>query len=137
LHETIDLYNKRELGRIITNIEEGEFIVEGDRKWLGRAFSNLIINAFQSVHETEEARIEVDLHRRGTNVVRVEIKDNGHGIPKNIRDKVFTPNFSTKFTGSGLGLAITKKGIEHAGGRIWFDTEEEVGTTFYIDMPLS
>lgn len=136
LNETIDLYNKQELGQIIADMETGKFIVEGDRKWLGRAFSNLIINGFQSVNENEEARIEVSLHTYEGKSARVEIKDNGHGIPQHIRDKVFTPNFSTKFTGSGLGLAITRKGIEHASGRIWFESEEGVGTVFYIDIPL-
>ena len=58
-------------------------------------------------------------------------------IPEQIKDKVFTPNFSTKYTGSGLGLAITKKGIEHANGKIWFDSEEGRGTKFYVDIPLA
>ena len=69
--------------------------------------------------------------------VRIEIRDNGQGIPVHIGEKVFTPNFSTKYTGSGLGLAITKRGIEHANGRIWFDSEEGVGTTFFIELPLA
>ena len=72
---------------------------------------------------------------RENGVIGITIKDNGHGIPEQIRDKVFTPNFSTKYTGSGLGLAIAKKGIEHANGNIWFESEEGVGTTFFIDIP--
>ena len=135
LKETIDLYNKKELGRIVTNIEQGKFMIEGDGKWLGRAFSNLIINGFQAVDDHASAKIEVNLFAKGSDMVRVEIKDNGNGIPEHIRDKVFTPNFSTKYTGSGLGLAITKKGIEHANGKIWFDSEEGVGSIFYIEIP--
>ncbi len=136
LQETIELYNKKELGRIKTHIEPGKFMIEGDRKWLGRAFSNLIINAFQAVNEKNAAKIEVNLSSFEKDKVRIEIKDNGSGIPEHIRDKVFTPNFSTKYTGSGLGLAITKKGIEHANGTIWFNSEEGIGTTFYIDLPI-
>ena len=49
--------------------------------------------------------------------------------------KFFIPNFSTKYTGSGLGLAITKKGIEHANGKIWFNSEEGVGSIFCIEIP--
>lgn len=135
LKETIDLYNKKELGKIVTNIAPGNFMINGDRKWLGRAFSNLIINGFQAVDEKKGAKIEVSLLAGAHSSIRVEIKDNGHGIPEHIQDKVFTPNFSTKYTGSGLGLAITKKGIEHANGNIWFESEENVGTTFYIDIP--
>jgi signal transduction histidine kinase len=46
------------------------------------------------------------------------------------------PSFTTKSTGSGIGLAVAKRGIEHAGGRIWFETQEGMGTTFVIEMPL-
>jgi len=137
LKETIELYNKKELGRIVTNIEEGSFTIEGDKKWLGRAFSNLIINGFQSVNEQKEAQLAIRLHTGKKKMVRIEIEDNGEGIPLHIGEKVFTPNFSTKFTGSGLGLAITKKGIEHANGNIWFDSEEGEGTTFIIELPLA
>lgn len=135
LYETVELYNKKELGQIDTNIEEGQFMINGDRKWLGRAISNLIINGIQAVSDPKKARIEVNLVDNKTEMLRVEIKDNGHGIPEQIQDKVFTPNFSTKYTGSGLGLAITKKGIEHANGNIWFESEEGAGTTFYIEIP--
>ena len=112
-------------------------MIEGDKKWLGRAFSNLIINAFQSTIENRPVRVEVNLYRKDKNSVRIEIKDNGAGIPEHIRDKVFTPNFSTKYTGSGLGLAIAKKGIEHANGKIWFESQEGAGTTFYIELPVA
>ena len=50
---------------------------------------------------------------------------------------VFKPYFTTKENGTGIGLAFAKKGIEQAGGDIWFDTEKEVGTTFFITMPLA
>jgi two-component system nitrogen regulation sensor histidine kinase NtrY len=137
LLETIELYNKKELGKIVTNIEDGIFMIEGDKKWLGRALSNLIINAFQSVNDQSNALLHVSLFKKGRDMVRIEIQDNGEGIPLHIGEKVFTPNFSTKYTGSGLGLAITKKGVEHANGKIWFQSEEGVGTTFFIELPLS
>jgi signal transduction histidine kinase len=69
--------------------------------------------------------------------VRISFQDNGAGIPTDIHHKIFVPNFSTKFTGSGIGLAIVKKGIESSGGRIWFETQEGMGTTFYIELPLA
>ena len=137
LLETIELYNKKELGKIVTNIEEGICMIEGDKKWLGRALSNLIINAFQAVNDQSKALLHVSLFIIDRDIVRIEIQDNGEGIPLHIGEKVFTPNFSTKYTGSGLGLAITKKGVEHANGKIWFESEEGVGTTFFIELPLS
>jgi signal transduction histidine kinase len=136
LLETIELYDKKELGRIVTNIEEGQFMVEGDRNWLGRAFSNLIINGFQAVNDHHKARLDIKLKGMERKRVRIEIQDNGEGIPDHIGEKVFTPNFSTKYSGSGLGLAITRKGVEHANGTIWFKSTEGAGTTFYVDIPL-
>jgi two-component system, NtrC family, nitrogen regulation sensor histidine kinase NtrY len=137
LLETIELYDKKELGEIVTNIEEGQFMVEGDRKWLGRAFSNLIINGFQAVGNHRKARLDINLHLMDRKRVRIEIQDNGEGIPEHIGDKVFTPNFSTKYSGSGLGLAITRKGIEHANGKIWFISTDGNGATFYVEIPLA
>lgn len=136
LTDTVELYDKKELGRITSSIEHKEFWVKGDKKWLGRAFSNLIINGFQSVNDKEIAHVEVNLFATDKKVARLEIKDNGNGIPDDIRDKIFTPNFSTKYTGSGLGLAITKKGVEYSGGEIWFRSEIGAGTTFYIEIPF-
>jgi signal transduction histidine kinase len=68
--------------------------------------------------------------------ILISVTDNGVGIPDNIAGKVFLPNFSTKFSGSGIGLALAKRGVEHAGGRIWFETQTLVGTTFFIELPL-
>jgi signal transduction histidine kinase len=68
--------------------------------------------------------------------VLIEVNDNGAGIPASIQDKVFIPNFSTKYGGSGIGLAVAKKGVEHAGGKIWFESVANVGTTFYIELPM-
>jgi two-component system nitrogen regulation sensor histidine kinase NtrY len=59
------------------------------------------------------------------------------GISEEVRAKMFVPNFTTKVGGSGIGLAVAKRGIESAGGRIWFDTREGEGTTFYIELPLA
>jgi two-component system nitrogen regulation sensor histidine kinase NtrY len=137
LLETIELYNKKELGKIVPDIEGGDFEIKGDKKWLGRALSNLIINGFQAVNDDRKAILHIRLLHEGLHRVRIEIEDNGAGIPVHIGEQVFTPNFSTKYTGSGLGLAITKKGIEHADGSIWFESKEGEGTVFYIELPLA
>jgi two-component system, NtrC family, nitrogen regulation sensor histidine kinase NtrY len=136
LKQTVSLYLGHEGGTIETEIEEGEFYVIGDAQWMGRIFSNLIINGFQAVPEDRNPVICVGLKQIDNQKILLEFKDNGMGIPENIKEKVFVPNFSTKFTGSGIGLAIAKRGVEHAGGKIWFETEENVGTSFYIELPL-
>jgi signal transduction histidine kinase len=104
---------------------------------LVRTFNNLLINARQAVPEGREPHIRVSLTAVGTGSVRVAIHDNGTGIPEEVREKVFTPNFTTKETGSGIGLAVARRGIESAGGRIWFETEVGAGTDFFIELPLA
>jgi signal transduction histidine kinase len=64
--------------------------------------------------------------------VEITISDNGNGIPNELQDKVFNPNFTTKSTGMGLGLSITKNIVEMAGGNISFTTNENAGSKFII-----
>jgi signal transduction histidine kinase len=75
--------------------------------------------------------------REVDNQVVLEVRDNGKGIPKDLRKKIFMPNFSTKSEGSGLGLAIAKRGVETEGGKIWFETEEGKGTSFFLSFALA
>jgi signal transduction histidine kinase len=136
LRKVVGLY-ENEKGTIRLAIEEGPYNIVSDQQLMGRIISNLIINARQSVPHDREPKIEISLQRIGGNKLILKISDNGTGIAKDIQHKVFLPNFSTKYTGSGIGLAITKRGIEHAGGRIAFDTQLERGTTFFIELPLA
>jgi nitrogen fixation/metabolism regulation signal transduction histidine kinase len=107
----------------------------GDDKLFGRVISNLIINGIQAVGEGKRPTIKIWLWVTNE-AVFLEITDNGKGISAALRDKIFIPNFSTKSTGSGLGLAIAKSGVETAGGKIWFESELNLGTTFYLTFPL-
>lgn len=135
-NKTADLYadDKRiSLRRQITN---GPVMAVGDRQLIGRILTNLLINAIQSVPSGRKPEIDLKLYTN-TDAVQIEIHDNGAGIPEAIRSKVFLPNFSTKRGGSGLGLAIAKRGIEHAGGTIWFETADDVGTSFFVSLPLA
>ncbi|MCX6215392.1 HAMP domain-containing sensor histidine kinase [Spirosoma sp.] len=135
-NKTADLYadDKRiSLQREITN---GPVMAVGDRQMIGRILTNLLINAIQSVPVDRRPIIGLKLFVNADNV-QIEIHDNGAGIPESIRSKVFLPNFSTKRDGSGLGLAIAKRGVEHAGGTIWFETTEDTGTSFFISLPLA
>lgn len=134
LKESIRLF-ENEHGNITDNFSADELIVVGDSKLTGRIFNNLLINALQSVPEDRDPEVSVEL-KHSHKKVKLSISDNGAGIPEEFHNKIFIPNFTTKIKGSGIGLAIAKRGIEHAGGSIWFDSSEE-GTTFYIEWPLS
>jgi len=103
-----------------------------------RVFSNLLKNSFESI-EAEKGSISIstDLVRKGhTHYCRIKIEDSGRGIPRELEQKVFHPYFTTKEIGTGLGLPIVERIVADHQGQIWFETEEHVGTTFYIDLPL-
>ena len=119
------------------DVETGRYVVYADESLLVRTFNNLLINARQAVPAGRAPHIDVRLEPVGTGSVRVAIRDNGAGIADDVRGKVFVPNFTTKETGSGIGLAVAKRGIESAGGRIWFETEVGEGTDFFIELPLA
>ena len=69
--------------------------------------------------------------------VRIDVTDEGAGIPVSARDKVFQPFFTTKSIGkgTGLGLPISYGIIKMHNGTIWFDTETDRGTTFHVELP--
>jgi two-component system nitrogen regulation sensor histidine kinase NtrY len=135
LKSTVNLYNNTHDVHVDSKVEDDECMVDGDEQLMGAIFTNLIINAIQSVPYERKPRIEIFLSRID-NAVIIEIRDNGIGIHEAIKNKVFLPNFSTKETGSGIGLAVAKRGVEHAGGRIWFETKAGEGTSFFIEIPL-
>lgn len=117
--------------------ETGRYVVFADESLLVRTFNNLLINARQAVPAGRAPHIAVSLELVGRGTVRVAIRDNGAGIPDEVREKVFVPNFTTKETGSGIGLAVARRGIESAGGKIWFETRVGEGTEFFIELPLA
>lgn len=135
VRRTVNLYEEEQLS-IELSLEGKEFTVVGDKQLMGRILSNLLINAKQSIPQDRAPHISVSLKKFGADKVVLKVSDNGTGIAKEIQNKVFLPNFSTKYAGSGIGLAIAKRGIEHAGGRITFDTQEGAGTIFFIELPL-
>jgi len=105
---------------------------------MNRVFANLIINSFEAIDaESGTISLNSDLVRKGhTHYCRIQIKDTGHGISREYEQKVFHPYFTTKSNGTGLGLPIVERIVSDHQGKIWFETEEQVGTTFYIDLPL-
>jgi len=102
---------------------------------INQVWTNLIHNALQAMDN--EGKLEIGANQEGKQI-EVRIKDSGKGIPKAIQDRIFEPFFTTKpiGEGSGLGLDIVLKIIEKHEGQIWFETEEGVGTTFFVRLPI-
>lgn len=114
---------------------ESKVMIYADREHLNSVFANLIKNGIQSIPPWKEGMIKVDMVVNSDKVV-VSIADNGSGIPEYLRRKLFTPNFTTKSSGMGLGLSIARKYIENANGRIWFESEADKGSVFFVELPL-
>lgn len=136
LKRTVNLFQNEEKALVHFHYPQVVVNVEGDPQLMGRIFSNLIINGIQSVPSKRTAEITISVEFPDSGIVRILIVDNGEGIDPSIQDKIFVPNFSTKYAGSGIGLAIAKRGIEHAGGSIKFETFTGKGTAFIIDLPI-
>lgn len=136
INVTLELF--RDAGNVSFNVkwpEEMRPVVHADKEHLNGIFSNLIKNGIQAVPENRKGRIDVQVSLQGESVI-VSIRDNGTGIPQELRQNMFTPNFTTKSSGMGLGLSIVKKYAETAGGRVWFESEQDQGTVFFVELPL-
>ncbi len=116
------------------HLEEIAYYVLADKDQLIGVFSNLLQNAVQSIPTDRKGKIAISL-RRESGFIVVEIADNGIGIPENQRDKIFTPNFTTKSSGMGLGLAFVRNIVEDASGEVWFTSIYKSGSSFFVSFP--
>jgi two-component system, NtrC family, nitrogen regulation sensor histidine kinase NtrY len=135
LVNTITLFEKSENVTFQYADNLPDITVHADKEQLGRIFNNVIKNAIQSVSPDRKGLIKVSMESTSSSVT-VSIEDNGKGIDKGDAKNIFVPNFSTKNSGMGLGLAITRKMIESADGRIWFESTVGVGTNFFLEWPV-
>jgi two-component system, NtrC family, sensor kinase len=115
---------------------------------MGRTLLNILNNAFYAVHEKKAdadpsynptIRVTTKLVEKGKNWVHIVIRDNGNGIPEDIRDKIFQPFFTTKPTGkgTGLGLSLSYDIITQGhGGQLKLDSKEGEYTEFTLIIPV-
>ena len=123
------------IDRGVTFVSTGPVYTKVDKGQWSRIIHNLVKNALQSIPEGSKAAVEVSIEKTQDKAV-VIIRDNGTGIPQQMQDRVFEPNFTTKSSGMGLGLAMVKNLIENFGGTINFSTGNH-GTAFTIELPLT
>jgi two-component system sensor histidine kinase PilS (NtrC family) len=124
-------------------IEGSRTMMEGDEDLLHRVITNLVLNAVQAARgpiriTVSVASVSTGEIPHGTNLehaVRLQVRDDGPGIPEEIRDRLFDPFVSGRAGGSGLGLAIVQRAVEAHRGLVLVDSEPGVGTTFTIFLP--
>jgi signal transduction histidine kinase len=110
--------------------------VEGwfDHRKLERVFSNLLLNACESV-DPQGGRIDVLLNEI-THGIEIQIADNGHGIPDEVRTTLFDPFVSQgKENGTGLGLTVVQKIVQDHGGEVTIEKTSPEGTVFRVVIP--
>jgi len=111
---------------------------EGIRIYLEEAISNLLVNSVKYTPEGGDVRL---LAEDKGDTVRITIRGTGIGIPRDEVLHIFEEFFRAKnvkqieVQGTGLGLSIAKEIVEMHKGRIWFESKENKGTSFYIELP--
>lgn len=131
IHNQLNKYNCK------LNINyDNDFEVYGEKNKLNQVLSNIIMNsilAYKDINKSGEIKVDIN-EENDYNVIK--IIDFAGGIPEKIRDKLFTKILTTRGTqGTGLGLYLAKSVIEDEfKGKIYFDTQTDIGTTFYIKL---
>lgn len=111
--------------------------VLGNRFKLQQVLTNLIKNASDAIEGREDGWIRISLQQDGGNV-RIDVSDNGCGIPESLKERVWQPFFTTKGErGNGLGLDVCRRLVESHDGTIACESVAEAGTTFSISLPLA
>ena len=133
---TTSLYDKAEPDiHFNTQINSTKRYIFADPDQMLSVLNNVIKNAVQAIPGDRDGIITITTESVDTNIC-ITISDNGRGMNAEIRNKIFMPNFTTKSSGMGLGLAIVKNIVNNSGGKIWFETKENIGSTFYIEFPI-
>jgi len=112
--------------------------VKIDKHRFVQLLTNLLINAIDAMDGKGFIEIRTDfIQKRDLRFCRLSIKDTGKGIAQESVFRVFTPYYTTKESGTGLGLPIVERIVNDHGGSIWFNSAEGIGTTFFVDLPVS
>lgn len=126
--------------------------VNVDQKLINIIFQNLISNAIKYTPEKGKVEVKIELSKKGTvmngekattDAIFISVADSGCGIPQKQQKQIFTKLFRADNAkkkdkeGTGLGLYIVRAIMEHTSGRIWFESKENKGTTFFVLLPLT
>lgn len=114
-------------------------ILHGNEVQIGQLFQNLIGNAIKYRHHHVKPQIKITVEQRINFEYLIGIHDNGIGICSEDFQRIFQVfqrlEHSEEYSGTGIGLAVCQKIVDNHGGRIWVESEENQGTSFYFTLP--
>lgn len=120
--------------KVFTNFSESIPLIKCDPNALEQVFINIFSNALEASPENAEITVNSSWDE-DSRTVKIEIVDNGSGIPQDISDRIFDPFFTTKEHGAGLGLSIAYEVIKAFKGKIIFSQNSPAGTKCSILLP--
>ena len=111
--------------------------VMADSEAMKRAVANLVDNAAEAAQNSVVREIEISTSLVASrDAVEITVADTGHGVTREVKEKLFLPYFSTKKRGTGLGLSIVSRIVEDHHGSIRVEENQPVGTRFIIELPV-
>ncbi|UKD17197.1 ATP-binding protein [Burkholderia aenigmatica] len=111
--------------------------VRGDKVQLQQVVLNLLLNAFDAVHDgyASDRTVAVRVWAELDGTVRIGVRDRGHGVTVEQLDRIFKPFYTSKPHGLGLGLSISRTIVTAHGGRLWAENNADRGASFYVALP--
>ena len=111
--------------------------VMADTEAIKRALANLVDNAAEAMQDVIFREIQISTALVASrDVVEITVSDTGHGVTRELKERLFLPYFSTKKRGTGLGLAIVNRIIEDHHGSIRVEENQPVGARFVVELPI-
>ena len=139
VESALTMFNGRLEGiRVQTDLSSDLPSVMADPEAIKRAIANLVDNAAEAMQDAIVREITISTSAVASrDVVELVVSDTGHGVSREMKERLFLPYFSTKQRGTGLGLAIVSRIVEDHHGSIRVEENKPVGSRFVVELPVA
>ncbi len=139
VESALTMFNGRLEGiRVQTDLSADLPSVMADPEAIKRAIANLVDNAAEAMQDAIVREITISTSAVASrDVVELVVSDTGHGVSREMKERLFLPYFSTKQRGTGLGLAIVSRIVEDHHGSIRVEENKPVGSRFVVELPVA